>query len=159
MRIFVFLGAVMGLAISTAGVLQAQDTAGPQPGDALPQLTLSYLGSQPDLSGKPLLVEFWATWCPPCLKSVPHLNEVYNKYKAKGLEIVGITDEDAATVKKFQEKVPMSYAVAINTPKSLYKQFGITAIPQAYLVDKSGKVVWTGHPLELTDAEIQKVLD
>jgi len=104
-------------------------------------------------------VEFWATWCPPCLKSVPHLNEVYNKYKAKGLEIVGITDEDAATVKKFQEKVPMSYAVAIDTPKSLYKQFGITAIPQAYLVDKSGKVVWTGHPLELTDAEIQKVLD
>ena len=149
----------MGLAISTAGVLRAQDTAGPQPGDALPQLSLSYLGSQPDLSGKPLLVEFWATWCPPCLKSVPHLNEVYNKYKAKGLEIVGITDEDAATVKKFQEKVPMSYAVAINTPKSLYQQFGITAIPQAYLVDKSGKVVWTGHPLELTDAEIQKVLD
>jgi cytochrome c biogenesis protein CcmG/thiol:disulfide interchange protein DsbE len=158
MKIVVILGAVFGLAVSTAGVLHAQG-AGPQAGDSLPQLSLNYLGSQPDLSGKPLVVEFWATWCPPCLKSVPHLNDVYNKYKAKGLQVVGITDEDEATVKKFQEKIPMSYNVAINAPKRLYEQFGITGIPQAYLVDKSGKIVWTGHPLELTDEQIQRVLD
>ena len=58
-------------------------------GGQLPALSLSYLGKQPELTGKPLLVEFWATWCPPCRKSIPHLNEVYSKYKAQGLQIVG----------------------------------------------------------------------
>jgi thiol-disulfide isomerase/thioredoxin len=128
-------------------------------GDQLPTLTLNYLGKQPELSGKPLLVEFWATWCPPCRKSIPHLNEIYSKYKPKGLEIVGITDEDEATVKKFQKQIPMDYSVAINTPQSIYKQFGIEAIPTAFLVNKGGKIVWSGHPLDLTETEIQSVLN
>jgi hypothetical protein len=72
---------------------------------------------------------------------------------------VGITDEDEPTVKKFQQQVPMQYNVAINTPKTVYQQFGIEAIPTAFLVDKGGKIVWTGHPMELTEAQIQRVLN
>ena len=128
-------------------------------GGQLPALSLNYLGKQPELTGKPLLVEFWATWCPPCRKSIPHLNEVYSKYKAQGLQIVGITDEDEATVKKFQKQVPMDYSVAINTPGSVFQQFGVQAIPTAFLVNKSGKIVWTGHPMELSETEIQSVLN
>jgi thiol-disulfide isomerase/thioredoxin len=128
-------------------------------GQPLPTLALNYMGKQPELTGKPLLVEFWATWCPPCRKSIPHLNEIYAKYKTQGLEIVGITDEDEATVKKFEKQIPMDYSVAINTPESIYQQFGIKAIPTAFLVDKEGKIVWTGHPLELSEAEIQAVLN
>src|SRR5438132_6811939 len=79
----------------------------PKAGDPLPTLALNYLGKQPELSGKPVLVEFWATWCPPCRKSIPHLNQIYAKYKSQGLVIVGITDEDETTVKKFQQQVPM----------------------------------------------------
>jgi thiol-disulfide isomerase/thioredoxin len=131
----------------------------PKAGDPLPTLALNYLGKQPELSGRPVLVEFWATWCPPCRKSIPHLNEIYAKYKSQGLEIVGITDEDEATVKKFQQQVPMEYNVAINTPQSVYQQFGIEAIPTAFLVNKGGKIVWTGHPMELTEVEIQGVLN
>jgi thiol-disulfide isomerase/thioredoxin len=138
--------------------LRAQ-TAVPKPGDPLPTLALNYLGKQPDLNGKPVLVEFWATWCPPCRKSVPHLNQIYSKYRSQGLEIVGVTDENEATVKKFQQQIPMDYNVAINTPESVYQQFGIEGIPTAFLVDKKGKIVWTGHPMELTDTEIQSVLD
>ena len=138
--------------------LQAQMVV-PKAGDPLPTLTLNYLGKQPELNGKPLLVEFWATWCPPCRKSIPHLNEIYSKYKTQGLEIVGITDEDEATVKKFQKQIPMDYNVAINTPQSIYKQFGIEAIPTAFLVDKGGKIVWSGHPMELTETQIQSVLN
>jgi thiol-disulfide isomerase/thioredoxin len=140
------------------GTLQAQLVV-PKAGDPLPTLALNYLGKQPELSGRPVLVEFWATWCPPCRKSIPHLNEIYAKYKSQGLEIVGITDEDEATVKKFQQQVPMEYNVAINTPQSVYQQFGVEAIPTAFLVNKGGKIVWTGHPMELTEVEIQGVLN
>jgi thiol-disulfide isomerase/thioredoxin len=142
----------------TEASLQAQMVV-PKAGDPLPTLTLNYLGKQPELNGKPLLVEFWATWCPPCRKSIPHLNEIYSKYKTQGLEIVGITDEDEATVKKFQKQIPMDYNVAINTPQSIYKQFGIEAIPTAFLVDKGGKIVWSGHPMDLTENQIQSVLN
>ena len=68
------------------------------------------------------------------------------------MQIVGITDEDEATVKKFQKQIPMDYNVAINTPGSTFEQFGVTAIPTAFLVDKSGKIVWTGHPMELSES-------
>src|ERR1700676_1407000 len=114
-------------------------------GGKLPTLVLNYIGKQPELTGKPLLVEFWATWCPPCRKSIPHLNEIYAKYKAQGLQALGITDDNEAIVEKFQKQIPMDYDVAINTPQSVYQQFGIQAIPTAFLVDKSGKIVWTGH--------------
>jgi len=130
----------------------------PKPGDPLPTLSLNYLGKQPELSGRPLLVEFWATWCPPCRTSIPHLNQIYSKFKSKDLEIVGITDENEATVKKFQQQVPMDYNVAINTPQSVFQQFGIEGIPTAFLVNKGGKIVWTGHPMELTEAQIESVL-
>jgi thiol-disulfide isomerase/thioredoxin len=149
------LGLLIGLpAVST----QAQLVAVKQ-GAQLPSLSLNYLGTQPELTGKPLLVEFWATWCPPCRKSIPHLNQIYAKYKAQGLQIVGITDENEATVKKFQKQIPMDYNVAINTPQTIYEQFGIQAIPTAFLVNKAGKVVWTGHPMELSESQIQSVLN
>jgi thiol-disulfide isomerase/thioredoxin len=148
-------GLLIGLPAATT---HAQMIAAKQ-GEQLPTLTLNYLGKQPELTGKPLLVEFWATWCPPCRKSIPHLNEIYAKYKAQGLRIIGITDENEAIVEKFQKQIPMNYDVAINTPQSVYQQFGIQAIPTAFLVDKSGKIVWTGHPMELSETEIQSVLN
>jgi len=156
-RIFLAIFGILSLGI-VVGPVRAQ-IAVPKPGDPLPKLALKYLGKEPELTGKPVLVEFWATWCPPCRKSIPHLNQIYAKYRSKGLEIVGITDENEATVKKFQQQVPMDYNVAINTPQSVYQQFGIEGIPTAFLVDKGGKIVWTGHPMELTDTEIQSVLD
>ena len=149
------VGLLIGLPAATT---HAQMIAAKQ-GEQLPTLTLNYLGKQHELTGKTLLVEFWATWCPPCRKSIPHLNEIYAKYKAQGLQVIGITDENEAIVEKFQKQIPMDYDVAINTPQSVYQQFGIQAIPTAFLVDKSGKIVWTGHPMELSETEIQSVLN
>ena len=156
-RILLAIFGILSLGI-VVGPVRAE-SAVPKTGDSFPKLALNYLGKEPELTGKPVLVEFWATWCPPCRKSIPHLNQIYAKYRSKGLEIVGITDENEATVKRFQQQVPMNYNVAINTPQSVYQQFGIEGIPTAFLVDKGGKIVWTGHPMELTDVEIQGVLD
>jgi thiol-disulfide isomerase/thioredoxin len=67
--------------------------------------------------GKVTVVEFWATWCPPCKVAIPHLNKLYvNKYKAKGVQLVGVTKEDEGTVKPFiaERKGQFTYPVAID---------------------------------------------
>lgn len=69
-------------------------------GQKLPDAPLNFVGKTPDWKGKPLLLEFWATWCPPCRQSIPHLNEIFTKYKDRGLMVVGVTDEDDATIRR-----------------------------------------------------------
>ena len=67
------------------------------------------------------IVEFWATWCPPCRKSIPHLSELQEEYGSSGLVIVGVTDEDAEVVEPFVERMgsKMDYIVAIDNHQSL----------------------------------------
>ena len=127
-------------------------------GKPLPSLTgLDYFKARPDLKGKPAIVEFWATWCPPCRKSIPHLNEIYKEYGAKDLQILGITDEPGQTIRAFVKDIPIDYPVA-TCRDTLMEKFGITGIPHAFLVDKKGIVVWQGHPMELTKEDIEKIL-
>ena len=127
-------------------------------GQALPKLSVQWLDKKPETEGKPMIVEFWATWCPPCRASIPHLNEIYAKYKDKGLQIIGITDEDRAKIKKFEKEVPIEYAVGLDANGKYAKPFGIQGIPHAVLVDKTGKVVWEGHPMSLKESQIEELL-
>jgi len=119
---------------------------------------LEFLGEKPVLASHPLLIEFWATWCPPCRASIAHLNDLAKKYHANGLQIVGIADEDKAVVENFRDRTPMDYAVALDSNQTLAAAFGVQAIPQAWLLDKEGRVVWSGHPMELDDQIITGVL-
>ncbi len=127
-------------------------------GTQLPELKVQWLGKAPEFAAQPMIVEFWATWCPPCRKSIPHLNEVHAKYKEKGLVIVGISDEEEATVRKFIEQQPMDYFPALDPGGTYSQHFSINGIPHAFIVDKSGKIVWEGHPMEMKDADIEKAL-
>jgi len=140
------------------GLLLPARAAQSNTGSQLPTLDLSYVKNAVDPVGKPLLLEFWATWCPPCRKSIPHLNEIYAKYKERGLVIIGVTDEETSVVEPFMQKIPMNYSVAIDAKGKLGTGFGIEGIPHALLVNKAGKIVWEGHPMELTDADIEKIL-
>lgn len=114
--------------------------------------------------GKIFVVEFWATWCPPCRKSIPHLTELYDMYKDRGLEIVAITDEDSDTVKPFVEKQgdEMTFPVAIDGNGTMIRDymaaFGKNGIPHAFVVDTNGKIVWEGHPMVGLDKAIEKYL-
>jgi cytochrome c biogenesis protein CcmG/thiol:disulfide interchange protein DsbE len=126
-------------------------------GKELPPLRVDFVDKDPDTKGKPQIVEFWATWCPPCRATIPHLNEINKKYQPQGLVVIGITDEDKKTVQDFRKKLPMEYNVAIDK-HGLAEKLGITGIPHAFLVGKDGKVVWEGHPGGLTEAEVEKLV-
>lgn len=112
------------------------------------------------LKGKQVVVvEFWATWCPPCRASIPHLTALQKKYK--DVVFIGISTEKPDVVKKFVAKMgdQMNYTVAVDnerqTSKGYMEAFGIRGIPHAFIVDKQGRIVWDGHPM----AKLEKVLD
>lgn len=122
-------------------------------------LEVEAISGSPAQPGKPTIVEFWATWCGPCRQTIPHLNSIYSTYGPRGLQIVGLTDESAATVAAFQRNVPMHYPVAQDTSRQYFKRFGIRGIPSMVLLDANGAVVWKGHPGEFNPQEhLEKLL-
>jgi len=146
---------VLGLGLAQLSWARSEKT---MVGETLPQPTFQYLANTPELTGKVVLVEFWATWCPPCRESIPHLNEIYGKYKDQGLVIVGVSKENKNMVTNFLKKVPMNYFPALDADGAYNRIFKITAIPHAVLVDKSGKIVWEGHPMSLKPKQIEALL-
>jgi thiol-disulfide isomerase/thioredoxin len=124
-------------------------------------------GSPVDLSsgkGKTVfVVEFWATWCPPCRASIPHLTELQRKFRDKGVVFIGISDEKADVVKKFVEKMgdKMNYTVALDTGKTAegyMEAYGVNGIPHAFVVNKEGNLVWHGHPMDKLEETLEAVL-
>lgn len=148
------LGAFLALAAGTALATAGKNNVG----TVITDLKVRYSGKSPDLKGKAYVLEFWATWCPPCRTSIPHLNEVYKKHKDKGLEIIGVTKEDRQTVRNFEKNIPIEYTVAHDTYGKLNDEFQIKGIPHAMIVDKSGKIVWEGHPMSLPESQLEAVL-
>ena len=111
-----------------------------------PDFTLKDLNgkkiSLSDYEGKVLFLNYWATWCPPCRVEIPDFIEVYNAYKDKGLEILGVSLDQigADQVSKFAERFKMNYPVAMAT-KDLFRNYPPPqAIPTTIVIDRNGKI-------------------
>ncbi len=144
-------------------------------GDAAPKLqSVKWVQGEPVKEfekGKAYLVEFWATWCPPCRDSIPHLNDLQAQFKDKGLVVIGqdCAERDDSLVAPFVEKMgaKMTYRVALDDKTrgsggpmadTWMTPAGRNSIPTAFLVDKTGIIAWIGHPMELKENLIQQVL-
>jgi len=108
------------------------------------------------LRGKIVVVEFWATWCPPCRASIPHLIEMNHKVAGKGVVFIGLTDEDRKTVEPFAREMKMDYAVGGGSQTG--GVYGVRGIPHAFIVDPSGTVAWEGHPMAGLDGALEEQL-
>jgi thiol-disulfide isomerase/thioredoxin len=100
-------------------------------------------GKAPNLKGKVLLIDFWATWCGPCRALIPELNEFQAKFK-NDLVVVGVSDEKPETVSEFMKKTEMKYDVAIDTQKRMSKVVGVQGIPHVLVISPDGIVRWQG---------------
>jgi Peroxiredoxin len=107
--------------------------------------TLTDLQGKPwhlhDLRGQVVLVNFWATWCPPCRKEMPDLQALYEKYKDQGFVILAISDEDAAKVTPFISQRNISYPVMLDPGRKVNELFRVEGIPKSFVYDREGKMV------------------
>jgi len=93
------------------------------------------------LRGKVVLVNFWATWCPPCRKEMPALNDLYNHFKSQGLVILSISDEDSAKVAPFIAQSGYHPAVLLDPGSTVHQQFHVEGIPKSFVFDRAGRLV------------------
>ncbi len=95
-----------------------------------------------DYKGKVILVNFWATWCPPCLAEMPDLNKLYVNYKDKGLQILGLSiSSRARDIPKKVKQSGVTYPILLESEPVAAKFGGFGAIPQTFIIDKNGKIV------------------
>jgi peroxiredoxin len=94
-----------------------------------------------ELQGKVILVNFWATWCPPCRKEMPDLQALYDKYKDQGFVVLAISDEETAKVSPFIAERKISYPILLDPGRKVNDAFVVEGIPKSFVYDRRGKVV------------------
>ncbi len=117
-----------------------------------------------DYRGKVVWLDFWASWCPPCLKSLPKYNDLRREIGTSNFEVVAINvDENTDDARKFLQKHPVSYPIAKDPKGILPGVFGVKAMPTSYLIDKNGVVQYVHTAFKEGDidklrVEIQKLI-
>lgn len=111
-----------------------------------------------DLSGKVVVIEFWATWCGPCVAAIPHLNELARKFQNRGVQIISVSDEEATTVEKFLAKRPIEGWIALDTDGSIFNTYAVQARPRTALVDARGNLLALADMDQVTDEILEQLL-
>ncbi len=135
------------------------------PGEVAPDFSLpdrsgrSY--SLANFRGRPLLIDFWATWCGPCRKTMPEVQRLHRKY-GRQLQVVGINIEgNSPDVLGYLDEGGYTFPVLFdsgNWDSIVVMNYGVSSIPRTFLIDRNGRVLYAGHPQGLTEEQIQAAI-
>ncbi|MGG1675093.1 thiol-disulfide oxidoreductase ResA [Neobacillus sp. NRS-1170] len=112
-----------------------------------------------DYRGQGVFLNFWGTWCPPCKKEMPYINNQYQQFKDKGVQVLSVDiQESELAVNQFAEHYKLDFPIMIDTDKEVMTAYGIDPLPATFLIDKNGKVVKynTGEMSENTVREFME---
>jgi thiol-disulfide isomerase/thioredoxin len=111
---------------------------------AIQWVTRNPPGSE-ELNGNVCVVEFWATWCPPCRDQIPHIKTLAKKYADRNVVFIGLSaDQSIGDVRAFVEKKKINYHIGMDS--GIGERLGVSGIPMAFIINHEGKIVWSGHP-------------
>lgn len=126
----------------------------------------NYLLNEPadkDFGSKFKVLEFWATWCRPCLKAVPHLNKLQNKFRDRNLVFLSVTYEPGKKAAAAFDKVRFETIVVTDTTRAIHRKLridmnGMMPLPRTVLIDNENKIVWYGSPEKLNAKLLERFL-
>ncbi|MEL7237484.1 MAG: redoxin family protein [Planctomycetota bacterium] len=136
-------------------------------GDAVPPLEIETLLNAPDgatatfdgdLAGKVVVLEFWATWCGPCVASVPHLNELTEALADEDVVFISVTNEEQAKVEDFLKSRPITGWVGLDPDNSAAKHFNVRGIPRTIVIDREGNIAADTYPTRLNEEHLHAAL-
>lgn len=160
-----------GLILALAAQLWSQQLKEVPPnalkrGDHAPPLGFEFVvqGPQPavlnwqTLRGKVVILDFWGTWCAPCIAGIPHINEMVAHYAKKPVQFIAVGHENPRKVAWFLKKHPIDAWIALDTDLSVYKDYTAFGIPYAVVVDQDGRIAAVLNPKDLNESVIDSVL-
>ena len=96
-----------------------------------------------DYKGKPIIINFWASWCPPCRAELPSMNKAWKKLKDEGIEMIGINiAEEAETVSDFIKQYPINFPVLLDESGEELENWSIRGLPTTFILDSQGRIVY-----------------
>ncbi len=129
-------------------------------GDAFPDLSnFKFDGEVPEIEGKVVLIDFWASWCAPCKASFPAMERLYQEYKERGFEIIAVSvDDSSSAYSRFAKSSGATFLILRDLGKKLVATCAIEAMPTSFMLDKSGRVraVHQGYSGKKTDEQYRK---
>ena len=110
------------------------------------------------LKGKVVVLEFWATWCAPCVAEIPHLNQLSEEFRDKQVQFISVTDEGEDVIAPFLKRQEMKSWIGLDTDRSAFEAYGVRGIPRTFLIDQEGIIAASLHPAGLSSDMIEKVI-
>jgi cytochrome c biogenesis protein CcmG/thiol:disulfide interchange protein DsbE len=125
--------------------LQSRQPGPPQVGDAAPDFTLPTLTEQPvslrNYRGNVVIVNFWATWCPPCIEEIPSLKEFAERLRGLRVTIIGVSvDQDSAALERFVTRAQLPFPIARDPNQAVASRYGTFKFPESYVIDSEGRI-------------------
>jgi peroxiredoxin len=112
-----------------------------------------------ETKGKVVVLEFWATWCGPCVAAIPHFNSLVDRFHDKPVVFISVTSEDERTVREFLKVRPIKGWLELDEGEALKNAFHVQGIPHTVIVDAGGKIAAITHPIMLEARHLEEVLN
>ncbi|RMG41789.1 MAG: TlpA family protein disulfide reductase [Candidatus Dadabacteria bacterium] len=151
----VFFGALVLLLLLLQGGCTRKSHSGLAPGDVAPDFNVVPIDHQTekvslsDFRGKVVLLNFWASWCGPCISELPALERAYARLKSEGFVVVAVgIDDHVSSLKDFKERYGLTFPVLFDANGQASFRYGVRGVPETFFIDRQGKIALFNDPLQ-----------